>query len=95
MSEPARSISLTVNGAVVTVAPETTVAAAVLLAGDATRASVSGEPRGPLCGMGICFECRVTIDGVPHQRSCQMFCTPGINVTTNEIAESSGGPRTP
>lgn len=24
----------------------------------------------PLCGMGVCFECRVTKDGVPHVRSC-------------------------
>lgn len=25
--------------------------------------SVNGEVRGPLCGMGQCFECRVTVDG--------------------------------
>jgi sarcosine oxidase subunit alpha len=95
MSEPARSIALTVNGTIVRVAPGVTVAAAVLLAGDATRASVCGEPRGPFCGMGICFECRVTIDGIPHQRSCQILCTPGIRVTTNEAAEDSGGPAAP
>jgi sarcosine oxidase subunit alpha len=95
MSEVARSISLTVNGTIIRVAPGTTIAAAVLLAGEATRASVGGEPRGPLCGMGICFECRVTIDGVPHQRSCQMLCIPGIRVTTREVTEDSGGPATP
>jgi aerobic-type carbon monoxide dehydrogenase small subunit (CoxS/CutS family) len=82
MSEPAQSVSLIVNGALVSVAPETTVAAAVLMAGTMTRASVIGEPRGPLCGMGICFECRVTINGVPHQRSCQILCTEGLRVTT-------------
>ena len=82
MPEPLPLISLMVNGAVVTVAPGTTVAAAVAVAGAPTRTSVSGEPRGPLCGMGICFECRVTIDGVPHQRSCQILCTPGVRVTT-------------
>jgi D-hydroxyproline dehydrogenase subunit gamma len=86
MPEPVRSISLTVNGAVVTVAPGTTVAAAVSMAGAGTRISVSGETRGPLCGMGICFECRVTIDGVPHQRSCQIVCEPGQCVTTAERA---------
>jgi len=83
MREGAQPISITVNGAVVTVAPGTTVAAAVAMGGAATRTSVSGEPRGPLCGMGICFECRVTIDGVPHQRSCQILCMPGIAVTTD------------
>lgn len=82
MPEPLPLISLTVDGAVVTVAPGTTVAAAVAVAGARTRTSVSGEPRGPLCGMGICFECRVTIDGVPHQRSCQILCTPELRVTT-------------
>ena len=46
-------------------------AAALFNAGHlATRQSVSGEPRGPLCGMGICFECRVIIDGVPQRRAC-------------------------
>ena len=95
MPETTRSIELTVNGVTVAVASGTTVAAAVLLAGQPTRRSVSGESRGPLCGMGICFECRVTIDGVPHQRSCQILCTPGIHVITNELAEDSGGSRIP
>ena len=36
------------------------------------RTSVTGEPRGPLCGMGICFECRTTVDGREHVRSCQL-----------------------
>ena len=84
MREPTRLISLTVNGAAVQVAHETTVAAAVLMTGTSTRTSVSGERRGPLCGVGICFECRVTIDGVPHQRSCQILCAPEMRVTTGE-----------
>jgi len=49
----------------------------------AFRRSVTGEPRGPLCGMGICFECRVTIDGVPHSRSCQTPCADGMEVRTH------------
>jgi aerobic-type carbon monoxide dehydrogenase small subunit (CoxS/CutS family) len=28
-----------------------------------TRTALDGEPRGPLCGMGECFECRVRIGG--------------------------------
>ncbi len=82
MSEPARSVALTVNGTAISVAPGTMVAAAVLMVGAPTRTSVTGEPRGPLCGMGICFECRVTIDGVSHQRSCQILCAPGMSVST-------------
>jgi len=73
---------LLVNDVPVTVAPGTTVASAILIAGIPTRQSVTGEPRGPLCGMGICFECRVNIDGVQHQRSCQVLCAEGMKVRT-------------
>ena len=46
----------------------------------AVRTSVSGEARGPLCGMGTCFECRVTLDGQPHVRSCLTPVREGMNV---------------
>jgi D-hydroxyproline dehydrogenase subunit gamma len=36
-----------------------------------------------LCGMGICFECRVTIDGREHCRSCQIPCAEGMEVRTD------------
>lgn len=75
-------VTLTVNGTPVVVPPGTTVAVAMVLAGEACRTSVSGEPRGPLCGMGICFECRVTIGGILHCRSCQVLCEQGMRVTT-------------
>ena len=81
MRDDAR-IELTVNGETIIVAPGTTVAAAAMMAGAATRISVTGEPRAPLCGMGICFECRVSIDGVAHQRSCQIVCAAGMDVRT-------------
>jgi sarcosine oxidase subunit alpha len=81
MAEP---FEITVNGGTRTVAPGVTVAAALLAAGvTAFRRSVNGEARGPLCGMGTCFECRVTIDGVPHCRSCQTLCRPGMSVVTD------------
>ena len=78
------SVKLSVNGSPVTVIAGATVAVAVAIAGQACRTSVSGEPRGPLCGMGICFECRVSINGTPHCRSCQIVCEPGMEVKTNE-----------
>ena len=59
------------------------VAAALLRLGiTGFRTSVQGEPRAPVCGMGTCFECRVTIDGRQHQRSCLVPCTPGLDVRT-------------
>ena len=77
-------IAVTVNGSLVVVAPGTSVAAAMMRAGASCRTSVRGEPRGPLCGMGICFECRVAVDGQLHVRSCQMLCREGMEVTLSE-----------
>ena len=77
------TVSVCVNGASVTVPAGAMVSTAVALAGvSAFRRSVSGGPRGPLCGMGICFECRVTIGGAPHQRACMTLCWPGMEVVT-------------
>ncbi|MFZ0663737.1 MAG: (2Fe-2S)-binding protein [Acidobacteriaceae bacterium] len=81
-SPGARAITLTVNGTDVSVAPGTTVAAAILIAGSPTRISVTGKPRTPLCGMGICFECRATVNGFAHRRSCQILCESGMDVHT-------------
>ncbi len=76
-------IAISINGRVCTVTPGTSVAVALLEAGQAAfRASVRGEPRGPVCGMGVCFECRVTIDGAPHQRACMVTCRPGMSIAT-------------
>jgi aerobic-type carbon monoxide dehydrogenase small subunit (CoxS/CutS family) len=77
-------VTVAVNGFPVTVPLGTTVAVAMMIAGQACRTSVNGEPRGPLCGMGICFECRVAINGHPHCRSCQILCEPGMEVRTDE-----------
>jgi len=77
-------VTLTVNGLPVQVPAGTTVAVAVVISGQVCRTSVNGEPRGPLCGMGICFECRVAINGHPHCRSCQILCEPGMEVRTDE-----------
>jgi D-hydroxyproline dehydrogenase subunit gamma len=79
------AVELSVNGRSVRVLPGTTVAVALLSAGETMfRRSVSGEPRAPVCGMGICFECRVTIDGEPQVRGCQVVCRPGMDVRTDE-----------
>jgi D-hydroxyproline dehydrogenase subunit gamma len=78
------AVTLSVNGTSVEMPAGSMVSAAILKTGtSAFRRSVSGEPRGPLCGMGICFECRVTIDGEPHCRSCQTVCRDGMDVRTD------------
>ena len=56
-------------------------AAALANAGVFTlRRSASGTPRGALCGMGSCFECRVWVDGRSNVRACQVSCRPGMEV---------------
>lgn len=77
-------ITIVVDGSPVRVLSGTSVAVAVAIAGRACRTSVTGEPRGPLCGMGICFECRVTINNIPHRRACQVFGEPGMVVRTED-----------
>ena len=76
-------LSIFLNGRLVQVPEGISVAAALLGAGVTDfRHSTSGEPRAALCGMGICFECRVTIDGRAQQKSCQVTCHEGMRVDT-------------
>ncbi len=77
-------VTVTVNGSQVSVCTGATVAVAMMMAGQPCRTSVTGEPRGPLCGLGICFECRAIVNGVPHSRSCQILCESGMDVRTDE-----------
>jgi hypothetical protein len=81
---PARhpEFTILVNGQSISVPPGTSVAAAILRAGAPFRRSVSGEPRSALCAMGICEECRATVNGVPNVRTCQRLVTAGIEVVT-------------
>ena len=77
------AVSIVVDGVRVAAEEGTTVAAALMNAGiDRFRESVSGKPRGPLCAMGICHECRVTIGGIAHRRSCLVTVAPGMEIET-------------
>lgn len=67
----------------------TTVAIALLELGvSAFRRSVNGEPRAPVCGMGICYECRVEIDGVAERRACMVPVENGLLVRTATVRSS-------
>lgn len=76
------SFEISLNGRIVRVLKGTSVAAAMMNEGEPCRTSVCGEPRAPLCGMGICMECRATVNGVLHRRTCQLMCTPGLEIVT-------------
>jgi sarcosine oxidase subunit alpha len=81
---PAETVQLKINGTPLRVPSGTVLAAAIAQSGITTfRRSVTHQPRGPLCGMGICMECRVTINGIPQCRSCQTVCEEGMDVLTD------------
>lgn len=82
-------VTITVDGRTLRVARDASVAA-VLLDNNvqAFRRSVSGADRAPLCGMGICYECRVTIDDVAHRRACLVTVADGQRITTTSGAGS-------
>lgn len=76
-------IHVTLDGRSVEVMAGTTVVAALAMHGPrGTRTSVSGEARTALCGMGICQECRVTVDGRAHVLACQTLCREGQVIQT-------------
>jgi D-hydroxyproline dehydrogenase subunit gamma len=65
-------IRILVNGRQFVAHKGESVLAALIAAGLRTlrTSHVHGEGRGPLCGMGVCYECLVSINGRPNQRSC-------------------------
>lgn len=75
-------IHLVINERPVSVPAGTSVAAALMQSGIAARISVAGEPRAPLCAMGICMECCATVNGIPHVRTCQVTVQDGMQVST-------------
>ena len=76
-------VTIHADGRALRVSAGSSVAAALIDAGvTAFRRSVSDEGRSPLCGMGTCFECRVTIDGVAHRRACLIPVSEGMCVST-------------
>jgi predicted molibdopterin-dependent oxidoreductase YjgC len=64
--------------------PGDTVAAALYASGRrAWGRSRTGDMRGLFCGIGVCYECLVTVDGVPNQRACQVEIRNGMVVRTD------------
>lgn len=76
-------VTIHVDGVPCRVAGNGTLAAVLLMRGIVSfRRDLAGHPRTPVCGMGSCGECRVTIDGRPDQRSCLVPVRDGMTVET-------------
>jgi predicted molibdopterin-dependent oxidoreductase YjgC len=57
------------------------VAAALIAAGErCLRIDEAGNPKGVVCGIGVCWECRCSIDGVPDRRACMTPVREGMIV---------------
>ena len=74
--------TIQVNGNPVTAYPGETIAAVLLANGWRIfrHTPLSGEGRGPFCGMGLCFDCMVTLNGQANVRACVTFAQPGDQV---------------
>jgi len=80
-------IKILVNGHETWCYPGETVATALLSTGiRGFRRSVLGTLRAPVCNMGVCYECLVTINGLETQRSCMTLVSPGMVV---EVADAT------
>jgi predicted molibdopterin-dependent oxidoreductase YjgC len=89
------SDTILVDGRPVAVGPDQTVAAALLAAGIRSwRTTRKGRPRGLFCGIGVCFDCLVTVNGRGSVRACLAPARPGDVVTTGttEAPVTTGTP---
>lgn len=84
------AVRFTFDGQDLTAAPGQTVGAALVTNGvTAWRGTrKEGRPRGLFCGIGICFDCLVTVDGVSNQRACLVDLCDGMEVR-GSLADSS------
>lgn len=77
------TVRIKIDGGTLDVPAGISVAAAIARLRRPFRRSVQGQPRAPFCGMGICFECRVRIDGIAQQRACMAIVREGMQVATD------------
>jgi sarcosine oxidase subunit alpha len=81
--EPVR---ISFNGRQITAYRGETVLAALIASGDLVlrKSHRLKEGRGAFCGMGVCYECRVSINGIPGQRACMVEVQEGMEIAIDE-----------
>ncbi|MEU4480515.1 (2Fe-2S)-binding protein [Micromonospora sp. NPDC023966] len=82
MSQPHFSF----DGSQIPFRPGQSVGAALTAAGVRSWRSTrrAGRPRGLFCGIGVCFDCLLVVDGRPNERGCLRLAEPGMEVSTQE-----------
>jgi predicted molibdopterin-dependent oxidoreductase YjgC len=83
-AHPGPAFTVTLDGRPIDVLPGQTVAAALWTAGVTSWRTTRGEgrPRGVFCGIGICFDCLITLNDRPNQRACLAPLQPGDTIRT-------------
>ncbi|MEV0595231.1 (2Fe-2S)-binding protein [Nonomuraea cavernae] len=79
------AFQITVDGRPVPVTRGQTIGAALHAAGVRSwrTTRLGGRPRGLFCGIGVCFDCLVSVNGRPPERACLLDAQPGDEVTTS------------
>jgi predicted molibdopterin-dependent oxidoreductase YjgC len=77
---------LTFEGRTITARPGQSVGAALVSAGIVSWRTTrhGGRPRGLFCGIGVCFDCLITVDGVPDQRACLVEAVDGMRLGASD-----------
>ncbi|MFE0800162.1 (2Fe-2S)-binding protein [Streptomyces sp. NPDC058812] len=85
-ARPAAACTVTVDGRTIEALPGRTVAAVLWAAGITSWRTTrgAGRPRGVFCGIGVCFDCLVTVNDRPNQRACLVPVHPGDVIRTQE-----------
>jgi hypothetical protein len=85
------SYQMIFRGAVVRAEPGQSVGAALVAAGilDWRTTREGGRPRGLFCGIGVCFDCLITVDGTPGQRACLVPAGDGMTLGDDDRRESA------
>ncbi|MFC8344090.1 (2Fe-2S)-binding protein [Streptomyces sp. NPDC057280] len=85
-ARPGPPFTVTLDGRAIEALPGQTVAAALWTAGITSWRSTRGEgrPRGVFCGIGVCYDCLVTVNDRPNQRACLVPLKPGDAIRTQE-----------
>ncbi|MFE9776105.1 (2Fe-2S)-binding protein [Streptomyces sp. NPDC005931] len=80
------AFTVTFDGRPVAALPGRTVAAVLWSAGITSWRSTRGEerPRGVFCGIGVCFDCLVTVNDRPNLRACLITVRPGDAIRSQE-----------
>ena len=78
------NIEFTFDGEKIDAITGQSVAAALLAANQRAlrKTRFNNNDRGVFCGIGVCFDCLVVIDGITNQRACLIEAKPGMKVQT-------------